>query len=287
MIEKKLSNATPLDDENVVLRRSDNNFLNKTQITNCILSAPNSVATCSGNTITVKQGLEGLSANGNNPDGTINNVSVSIDNDISKDISSFGNRRHKLIIVADKGENNWSVGGRVLSSQWFEQETQPEGADWTWYNIKTREWKTCDSGVIQDVNVIPLGIFSKTNSGITEFYTDQPINLLKQSDKSIISGWGMPSNKYIDLTLGASISTYTAPANGWFYFAKVSGIINAYIELQNISVRDNFGTQCRANSTTGILYVCLPAKKGDTVRCSYSATGKTTSFGFAYAEGEM
>lgn len=57
MIEKKLSNATPLDDENVVLRRSDKkelanvslsnltptgekHFLNKTQITNCLLEVP-------------------------------------------------------------------------------------------------------------------------------------------------------------------------------------------------------------------------------------------------------
>ena len=28
----------------------------------------------------------------------------------------------------------------------------------------------------------------------------------------------MPSSRYIDLTLGASGSTYTAPANGWFFF---------------------------------------------------------------------
>ena len=60
MIEKKLSNATPLDDENIVLRRSDKkeianvslsnlnevgekHFLNKTQITNCLLEVPQRV----------------------------------------------------------------------------------------------------------------------------------------------------------------------------------------------------------------------------------------------------
>src|SRR5574344_14504 len=37
------------------------------------------------------------------------------------------------------------------------------------------------------------------------------------------SRMGMPSNSYIDLTLGASGSTYTAPANGWIYWAKVAG----------------------------------------------------------------
>src|SRR5574344_2114034 len=37
------------------------------------------------------------------------------------------------------------------------------------------------------------------------------------------SRMGMPSGSYIDLTLGANGSTYTAPANGWIYWAKVAG----------------------------------------------------------------
>lgn len=38
-----------------------------------------------------------------------------------------------------------------------------------------------------------------------------------------LSGLGMPSSKYIDLTLGASGTTYTAPANGW---VNMRGSIN-------------------------------------------------------------
>ena len=74
MIEKKLSNATPLDDENIVLRRSDKkeianvslsnlnevgekHFLNKTQITNCILETfQNIYADCQSTGLTLRKG---------------------------------------------------------------------------------------------------------------------------------------------------------------------------------------------------------------------------------------
>ena len=42
------------------------------------------------------------------------------------------------------------------------------------------------------------------------------LEALDYNDKSEISGWGMPSSRYINLTLGASGTVYTAPANGYF-----------------------------------------------------------------------
>lgn len=106
-----------------------------------------------------------------------------------------------------------------------------------------------------------------------------------------VSGLSMPSDKYIDLTLGASGSTYTAPANGWFSISKVSGIANGTITLVNTLITDgnnqdqNF-THRMVSPTTGMtLYGYIPAKKGDKVIVNYTATGTTTSFRFIYAEG--
>lgn len=95
MIEKKLSNATPLDDENVVLRRSDKkelanvslsnlnelgekHFLNKTQITNGILSVEklvNVAPSLDNGKLILKQGsIVYVSTN-----GTFNEVTISAD----------------------------------------------------------------------------------------------------------------------------------------------------------------------------------------------------------------
>ena len=188
-------------------------YLNKTQITNCILSAPNGVATFSGNTITVKAGLRGLGANGSNPDGTINNAEAFISEDISRDVSEFGNRLHVLLLSKTKETNNWAISGRDYSSQYFEQSEQPTSLDWTWYNPDTREWKTSINGSITDVNIIPLGLFNKTSSSITSLTPFQPVELLKRSDKAEITGWGMPDyNSLISFSPNTN-NTATISAN--------------------------------------------------------------------------
>ena len=52
-------------------------FSNK--LTNCILSAPNGVATHSGNSITLKAGLKVLIPNGRNADKSLKNIELTLD----------------------------------------------------------------------------------------------------------------------------------------------------------------------------------------------------------------
>ena len=52
---------------------------------------------------------------------------------------------------------------------------------------------------------------------------------------SQVAHMAMPSSKYIELTLGASGTTYTAPADGWFYYYKSGNasntVTNAYMRV--------------------------------------------------------
>lgn len=105
---------------------------------------------------------------------------------------------------------------------------------------------------------------------------------LSNAGKSLLSGFGMPSDNYESLTLGASGSTYTAPANGWFYFGKVSGAAKKYIELKT----DNLGIQMHSVDTNDYMTIFIPVKKDDVVYINYNATGNTTYLRFVYAEGE-
>jgi hypothetical protein len=61
----------------------EKHFLNKSQITNCILEAPNGIATYSGNVVTVKEGLKVLIPNGRNTDGTLNNIQFTLPEDVT------------------------------------------------------------------------------------------------------------------------------------------------------------------------------------------------------------
>ena len=88
----------------------------------------------------------------------------------------------------------------------------------------------------------------------------------------------MPSSRYINLTLGASDSTYTAPANGWFEFGSgatgVIQLINSTKDIGMTSITQTYGVR-----------TFVPVEKGDVVILKYTATPSTHKF--IYAEGEQ
>lgn len=115
---------------------------------------------------------------------------------------------------------------------------------------------------------------------------DTDLSNINTSGKSFASGLAMPSSRYIDLTLGASGSTYTAPANGYvalrFGSNSSSGIHYVHI-IENNTNRGN--TLLTTDASLVGLFVSLPIKKGNKFVISH---GQITSevFRFYYAEGE-
>ena len=109
---------------------------------------------------------------------------------------------------------------------------------------------------------------------------DTDLANVTDSAKVMMSGMGIPSSTYENLTLGASGSTYTAPANGYFCVAKASGGTNQYLDLRvntlQITVYYDSGMVARN---------FIPVKKGETVMVSYNMTGNTEFFRFIYAVG--
>lgn len=107
---------------------------------------------------------------------------------------------------------------------------------------------------------------------------------------SATSGADMPSSRYVDLTLGASGSTYTAPANGWFY---VYGNSSNNTKFHHITIFynsvNNWDTPvvrtCHQAESAGTA-VLVPAKKGQTIRIEFGEM-TMSSITFVYAEGEV
>ena len=102
---------------------------------------------------------------------------------------------------------------------------------------------------------------------------------LSADGKDIASGLGMPSNRYIDLTLGASGATYTAPANGWILVGKRC-TANQYLGTYANSIM-----KCLEVWNTSYCSLLFPVRKGNVFPISYSASGTTEVFRFIYAEG--
>ena len=95
----------------------------------------------------------------------------------------------------------------------------------------------------------------------------------------------MPSDKYIDLTLGASGTKYTAPADGWYYIEANVPTKGYKIRLEN-SNPTAYKSQVRATNANE--FCCCPMlliKKGDSAVVTYDGTLTNVRFIFIYAVG--
>lgn len=95
------------------------------------------------------------------------------------------------------------------------------------------------------------------------------------------------SDRYDDLELKASGSTYTAPANGWFWIQKLSSSTGQYLTPV---IKDSNGNikYTLTSQPTAIGYdaeILAPVSKGDVISIGYSVDGATKSFRFIYAKG--
>lgn len=112
---------------------------------------------------------------------------------------------------------------------------------------------------------------------------EEKVASLIPDNSSLISGYGMPSNKYIDLTLGASGTSYTAPANGWVFISANVSQAGGYVQIYK-----NIYSALQRVVTADTTAICMmPVKKGEAYNMYYTSITKTNMFRFIYAEGEQ
>lgn len=101
--------------------------------------------------------------------------------------------------------------------------------------------------------------------------------------KSQASAWSLPSGNYVDLSLGATGTKYTAPANGWFYIVKATTQGQYFIMDNNTKLYSMNFAPAGGNS---VRYL-FPVQKDDVISVAYTVSGATSTFRFIYAEGEI
>lgn len=112
------------------------------------------------------------------------------------------------------------------------------------------------------------------------------VDLTNLSNVGLIKGasLAMPSSTYKDLTLGASGSSYIAPANGWFCFGANAGDASSFAILYSLTRE---GVASKSSSVgSNSYFVIIPVSKGDSVLLAYSASALSSLvFRFYYAQG--
>lgn len=242
-----------------------------------------------GSTLFLLPGVKTVVPDGRNEDGTCKNKAPSTvasvkTETISRAVSAYMFTNHVSSVIA--------------THHYVCSKTKPTVTETTlWYNPETNlsSQVLSDGTVMTPYEEIPIAKFTSDSTGkITSFEpysVDSVVNSnasnFSQAGRSYLSGLSMPSGRYIDLTLGASGSTYTAPANGYFsIYVDKGDSTQAMVRFENGNIihQDARGY----GSTNNLpLYSYIPVCKGQSVRCAYTYNGTFHWFRFVYAQGEQ
>lgn len=206
-----------------------------------------------GSTVFALPGVRGLIPNGRNEDGTLKNTAF--------EISSVKTNTSGVSANYTVGLNRTAI---LLDStaSYSEQENYNGG---------------------YSRNYAFVGNLTNTSGVISNFNIKTTFHAVDYNDSEYIAHNAMPSSRYVNLTLGTSGSTYTAPADGYVYFERGATSGNKYISLTNTSN----GMSSAGITISGIsnAKIFLPVKKGDVFRADYNADTANPPFRFIYAEG--
>ena len=244
-----------------------------------------------GSTCFMNKGVKILAPAGRNENGTLKNVEYKLGTAYTFNAPSTDT--YYLYLNATSG----SIRMCWIQSTFISNEKPVLLSGTTnamWINPQTNEIKVSNDGGAswEEFTAAKVGIIK---SGVVK--SDEPVELLKQTDGKKISGLSMPSETSVALTLGASGSEYTSPANGYFYCQVTnSGAVGHYYLTATLSDKeDNFLMTSRCNTyapnTTSDYsnQVIIPARQGQKVTITYTNNNRQTTktLRFIYAQGEV
>lgn len=239
-----------------------------------------------GSTVFALPGVKGLIPNGRNADGSLKSIEV-VQNSVKimTMASYMAGRKHCPLELFFNNElggmainfNNWGVVATLKDL--------PRDKLYAAYHCLEDNFVHYFNNT--GVESIDKCLFAATfavgdDNKITSFTPKTVFHALDYNDKSTISGWSMPSGRFIDLTLGASGSNYTAPANGFFFVEKVTQAVGQFLIFNTANMEQESIAVNAANWVGGF----VPIKKGGKCKIIYTASGAVGYFRFIYAEGE-
>ena len=215
-----------------------------------------------GGTVFTLPGIKGLVPNGRNADGTLNNANV------------FNATTVKINTPAD-GECN------ICVSRYSGYTDVPYVGTYI-YNAKDNFVQRSSDGLVG--GYILAGKFTKKNGQITDFYVRPAFHAVDYSDTEYMAHQAMPSDKFIDLTLGASDTRYAAPADGYVMLKGNTTVADKAYGITNES--NGMRTLIRVQSSGSSFGTYMPVSAQQQYSVKYEgALASGYTFRFVYANG--
>lgn len=215
-------------------------------------------------------------ADGNNNDGTLKSFVKTIDNIIIR--NNLEAETGEAICFILDGINYYAV----WMCNYHISATQPNDQEGSvWFDGK-KFYKKEKNGEWKQKNLFTAVRYSVNQGKVTRF-APSDVNSINCYSRADLSSLGMPSSKYIDLTLGVSGSTYIAPANGWFFMdVGLTGTTGAAQLACGV-----IGASAIPQTGVSPSYAFLPVYAGNVVKLTYGLSAKFNAFRFIYAQGEQ
>lgn len=235
-----------------------------------------------GSILFVLPNVKTLAPNDINYNGTLNNVEISVKKiQIINDPDSDYNK----IILIYNDTQNIRVG-----NIWYEQENKPEfveNSNQYWFNPKTNKlfyYRTNSNNGFVNATLVGRHKMSSSNK-VYDFNINSTFQAINKNNSNWIAKQAMPSKKAIPLTLGASGTTYTAPANGYF---SIDGQGPNWVDVAITNTGLNYGYCYASRSSDNYVRTLIPVFKGNKCQILFdTAFTNLISFNFIYAEGEL
>ena len=213
-----------------------------------------------GSTVFALPNTQGLIPNGFNADCTLKNTKWTTASVITRTMATGDNINN--VLIGTDGTQFKRASALYVSYDKNQNLVIQSGADWA-------------------VSLVASGTL--TAGKISNWNAKTVFHAVDYSDTQFIANQAMPSDKYINLTLGASGADYTSPADGWFSIAKMSTATGQRIQMFcNIT---GLNTSATSAGNGNNVRCFLPVKKNDIIKIIYDVPGSLTHFHFIYAQG--
>lgn len=252
-------------------------YVKKNSITNCILEAPNGVMVlASDNTnFTLKQGLKVLVPNGRNADGTIKNIKTTLTSDaVYTGLTSASNLTYYAFVDAQGAAHATSVYHSGMYKDIDDSIVANQATLYFAVDTNKTYLRTQSATSWTEVLWAFVGTITKTSASST-VQPEQPICLLKQSDRPLLIEWGMPDySAGVDYANNTTVKT--APSNGVLVISYyVNAQTTGYFKINGKNIAANFHTSVYGTMVTGQYML----SKGNTFQIT-SVGSATTSIPF-------
>ena len=236
-----------------------------------------------GYSIWIDKGVKGLIPDSINKDGTLKTIEQVNDKLYVRHYTALSNGEQYLFGSSIR-DIQLGVKQRIFISD--VQPTIGEVYE-RWYNPRENKcyYHAAGGTTWLPSYFIIYGTASVNNGTITSFNPKLPFRAVDYNDKSTASGWAMTSNRYVDLTLGASGSPYIAPDNGYFAIkTKVTNTNSSFLSWAEHSSGGRVLCSSYQYSNGGAF---IPCAKGQSITFYYEGHVTVEQIRFIYAEGEV